>query len=180
MKDIKTEVYDDLVKATNEVQAQSFEVNRLKQEAVRLLHPEENDQKIMKANHALGVILASGRQRAHALVKEYADAVRAEDTLDPSKITDDLQLLKSGVKLTERDVADMLDRNRDNRTMLQLIIRHAQENNISTGGVRYIGYNHRPDGHDLVDGLDTVIDAYFDRYVTTPTARLTLDRFFGK
>ena len=62
----------------------------------------------------------------------YIAELRDEDELDPTKLTDDVRLLNSGVKMTSRDIKAMLKRNSDNRTMLQVILRYADEHNIET------------------------------------------------
>jgi hypothetical protein len=69
---------------------------------------------------------------------EYTDELRAQDDLDPSLLTDDVKLLKAGVKLTKRDITAMLNRNAGNHTMTQLILRYCKENDIDAG-VHYMG-----------------------------------------
>ena len=69
---------------------------------------------------------------------EYTDELRAQDDLDPSLLTDDVKLLKAGVKLTKRDITAMLNRNAGNHTMTQLILRYCKENDIDSG-VHYMG-----------------------------------------
>ena len=69
---------------------------------------------------------------------EYTDELRAQDDLDPSLLTDDVKLLKAGVKLTKRDITAMLNRNAGNHTMTQVILRYCKENDIDAG-VHYTG-----------------------------------------
>ncbi len=71
---------------------------------------------------------------------DYIEELRAEDDLDPSLITDDVKLLNSGVRLTNRDIKAMLNRNSDNHTMTQVILRYCKDNDIETG-VHYVGNN---------------------------------------
>lgn len=78
-------------------------------------------------------------RRAQRLCDEYQDELRAQDDLDPSLLTDDVRLLQAGVKLTQRDIKAMLNRNADNHTMTQVILRYCKENDIDTGGVHYMG-----------------------------------------
>lgn len=72
--------------------------------------------------------------------EEYIEDLKSEDDLDPSLINDtDLKLLTSGIRLTSRDINGMLSRNKDNPTMLQIILRHCEDNGIDTGGIKYKG-----------------------------------------
>jgi hypothetical protein len=92
---------------------------------------------------------------------QYAENMKKElrlaDALNPSEITDDIKLLNSGVKLTERDIKTMIERNSNNRTMTQLALRYAQENNIKTG-VMYLSNEDKCREYDqIVGSVNTVI-----------------------
>ena len=70
----------------------------------------------------------------NALCNEYIDELDAEDALDPKQLVpEDVALLRSGITLTRRDLMAMWDRNKDNKTMQQVIVRHCRENNIEEG-----------------------------------------------
>lgn len=69
---------------------------------------------------------------------EYTDELRSQEDLDPSLLTEDVKLLQAGVKLTQRDIKAMLNRNADNHTMTQVILRYCKENDIDAG-VHYMG-----------------------------------------
>lgn len=80
----------------------------------------------------------NANKEVQRICDEYTDELRAQDDLDPSLLTDDVKLLKAGVKLTKRDITAMLNRNAGNHTMTQLILRYCKENDIDAG-VHYMG-----------------------------------------
>ena len=81
----------------------------------------------------------NANKEVQRICAEYTDELRAQDDLDPSLLTEDVKLLQAGVKLTQRDIKAMLNRNADNHTMTQVILRYCKENDIDTGGVHYMG-----------------------------------------
>lgn len=95
-------------------------------------------------------VRANANKEAKRICDEYTDELRAQDDLDPSLLTEDVKLLHAGVKLTKRDITAMLNRNADNHTMTQVILRYCEENGIDTGGVYYVG--NKP----IIDNVSTV------------------------
>lgn len=87
--------------------------------------------------------IADTRLKANMEIKdfcdEYIEELKSEDNLDPSKLTEDINLLKPGIKLKERDIKAMLERNADNHTMTQIILRYCEENGIDSGVVNFNG-----------------------------------------
>ena len=105
--------------------------------------PEYIREKLLPEKDSLRRQISDVRSRANKeaqrICDEYTDELRAQDDLDPSFLTEDVKLLQAGVKLTQRDIKAMLNRNADNHTMTQVILRYCKENNIDAGGVHYVG-----------------------------------------
>lgn len=74
-------------------------------------------------------------ERLCAMCNSYITELNSADDLKPNSLTADIQLLQTGITLTERDIEAMLKRNADNRTMSQILLRYAEEHNIETGMV---------------------------------------------
>lgn len=69
-----------------------------------------------------------------ALCDEISEKLRKEDDLNPNDVIPaELELLRDMSILNPRDLKAMIDRNKDNSTMIQLILRHCQKNNIDIG-----------------------------------------------
>lgn len=77
--------------------------------------------------------------KVKAMCSEFAEVLRQEDDIDPKDVDQvDLELLKNIDLLTDRDLKAMLDRNSDNRTMLQMILRVSKQHGRSLG-IEYAG-----------------------------------------
>ena len=73
-------------------------------------------------------------KKTHDLCDEISEQLRKEDDLNPKDIVpEDLELLRDISILNNRDLKAMIDRNSKNRTMIQMILRHCQKNNIDIG-----------------------------------------------
>lgn len=111
---------------------------------------------------------------AKSSVNEYRKKAAEENRLNPSDLTDDIKLLQPGVTLFPEDIKGMIERNSDNRTMTQIILRYAKEHNIDTGATIYIGGEAE---RELADNLDGVLDIY-SKWIDKPNAKEMLDKFF--
>jgi len=70
----------------------------------------------------------------------------------------------------------MLKRNATNRTMVQIIMRYANEHNIDTGSVYYIaGQEER----QTAQNLETIL-FYYKNWIDKPEAKKMLDKFFQR
>ena len=83
---------------------------------------------------ALRLALSNEREKQLSLIQqscdEHIETLRSQDDLNPDDIVDgDLKLLTSGIRLSDRDVKAMLERNSKNRTMIQLILRSMRADN---------------------------------------------------
>lgn len=60
----------------------------------------------------------------------YQDAAAKWDTLDPEKLTSDVNFLNSPIKLEESDYTKLLEKHKGNRTMLRAIMDAAAANKV--------------------------------------------------
>ena len=111
---------------------------------------------------------------AYAMIDNYEQEIAELDALNPDEITDDIKLLQSGIKLNERDIKSMLNRNQGNRTMEQLILRYADEKKIDAGFTYQSSLSQQ---RDKINGLREVTKRY-ERYMHDDNAQDVLARFF--
>lgn len=108
-------------------------------------------------------------KEAKALIEQYRKDADALNDLDPAQITDDIKLLQPGIVLTSRDVKAIIERNKTNRTMTQIALRYAKQNNIDVGG------EAERETADTLDGLLYYVAKYIDK----PEAKEMIDKFFN-
>ena len=173
-------VYDSLKEATKEITPLAKELesvnaeiagNRYTSETLQNeLYPKRDELKKKineKANAAIDA--------AKALVVQYRKELESINNLDPNELTDDIKLFQAGIPLREKDIRAILERNRENYTMVQLALRYASDHGIEIRGTYYTG------GHEeraTADNLDSTI-LYYTRWITQGNALPMLDKFFG-
>lgn len=113
-------------------------------------------------------------RKARSLVSEYQDKLRKADCLNPEQINDDVKLLNAGITLLPRDIESLLERNKDNPTMTQIIIRFAREHDIECGAY-YFG--HEREIRDS-ENINAAISLYTSHWMKQPNASAMLDKFF--
>ena len=111
---------------------------------------------------------------AREKVAEYRRTSELKNRLNPKELTDDIKLLRAGITLNAEDLRGMLERNSENRTMTQIILRYAKEHSIDIG-VYYTGGNEEK---ATADELDNILN-YYAEWIGTPKASDILDKFFG-
>jgi len=104
----------------------------------------------------------AGFTAARAIVNGYAAEIEKADRLDPAEITDDVKLLTAGVPLLKRDIIGMLERNADNRTMTQVILRYAKEHNIEVGAA-YVDTSEHARNVENVNGIISIYERWIDK-----------------
>jgi cell division septum initiation protein DivIVA len=109
-------------------------------------------------------------------IKQHQEAVLALDDVRGEDLTPDAALLNCGVALTSRDVVKMLERNKGNNTMIQLVTRFAREHNIDTQG--YVYRNHGQEAAEM-ESYNSTASAYMDHWFDSDQNREMLDKFFG-
>ena len=113
-------------------------------------------------------------QEAKNLVAQYRTDAAKLNNLDPAELTDDVKLLQSGITLLPRDIQGILERNKGNRTMTQIVLRYAKEHNIDTGGTYYIGGQAE---EETARNLDSLL-FYYKNWIDKPNAKEMLRKFF--
>lgn len=126
----------------------------------RLYKPEEAE----KANAAIMAKLNDERQRVKDQIAEAQEAgqreVNAWGKLDGGKITDDAKLLEHGT-ITPAQFAALADRYQGNATMVDLLLKYANEHGDNGGGGfeavwNFTGNGGRKKPHYDTSGLQTV------------------------
>lgn len=81
----------------------------------------------------------AGNAAVKATVSAFLDEIKNIDALDGGKLTDDVKLLESPIKLSKNDLEAMFDRAKadDNRTMLMLIMRRSLQDHVVIDRVFY-------------------------------------------
>ena len=81
----------------------------------------------------------AGNAAIRETVNAFLDEIKHLDALDGAKLTDDVKLLESPVKLNKNDLEQMFDRAKadNNRTMLELIMRRTMRDGIDIERVFY-------------------------------------------
>lgn len=112
---------------------------------------------------------------AKSHVAQYQQDVEKMNDLNPDELTSDLQLLQGNIPLTSRDIQAIIERNKNNRTMLQICLRIAAERGIDTNGTFYVGGEAE---RENAKNLDALIDLYSER-IGQDNALSLLNQFFG-
>ena len=142
------EFFDEIVTAVRDSMDRVHKVedklaDRKRQVASGIFAKEYVQQELEPEVRRLERKLLSEKDAASEQVRkkcdEYIAELRADEELNPADLTDDIRLLQMGVSLTERDMRSLLERNKDNATMLQVLLRYAREHDLPTGDVHYIG-----------------------------------------
>ena len=113
---------------------------------------------------------------ANSHIAQYRADTADSNRLDPSQLTDDVKLLQPGIKLNAADIQGMIKRNEGNRTMLQIILRYAEDNGIDTGGTLYVGGQQEEETARNLEG----IMYYYKNWIDKPNAKDMLNRFFNR
>ncbi len=167
----------DSVKEIRELTAKIAEIEG-KKEMFSQTYFEKNLQPQLAALHLqLEKARTSAIGKATGLVDDAIAELERADELDGSQLTDDARLLGVGVKLTEKDLRAILDRNRDNATMTQLVQRYAEQHDINLGADRvFVG--HLQDIQALKD-LKGTIETYVPGWLGLPEADSMIAAAFG-
>lgn len=116
-------------------------------------------------------------RNAEKMVADYRESSARLNDLDPTRLTDDVRLLQAGVTLLPRDLEAILERNKDNRTMIQIVERYARQNKINLQGIwgKYAPSNEE---EKTAAYLESVLH-YYAHWINKGNARQMLDKFFG-
>lgn len=173
-------VFDNLEAATTEINKTRTEYAALdakikegrysNQTLTKEIYPKRDELKRKIEGDCARAIKA-----AHDSIATYRADAEALSDLDPSAITDDVKILQAGVSLTARDIQAIINRNPDNRTMIQIALRYAKEHNIDMKGTFYVGGEAEK---ETARNLDGIVD-YYARWIDKDNNLDILNRFFN-
>lgn len=115
------------------------------------------------------------RKTARVTIDKFAKELRDADALDPAELTDDIRLLETGISLRKQDILAIIERNANNRTMVQLALRAAEDRGIDLDGIRYTTNESRA---RHAEALRYVVDVAL-RWSTEPGKKM-FDKLFGE
>lgn len=173
-------VYDSLEAATTEIDKTRSEYAAIEKKIKEGRYSNQTLQKeIYPRRDALRGKIRTDSERAikaaHDTIATYRADAEALSDLDPSAITDDVKILQAGVTLTARDIQAIINRNPDNRTMIQIALRYAKEHNIDMKGTYYIGGQQEKETANNLDGIVN----YYAKWIDKENAHDMLRRFFN-
>ena len=114
------------------------------------------------------------RKAAQATINKFAKELRDADALNPAELTDDVRLLELGT-LRKQDILAIIERNADNRTMVQLALIAAEDRGIDLDGLRYTTNESRA---RHAEALRYVVDVAL-RWSTQPEKQM-FGKLFGE
>lgn len=89
---------------------------------------------LRRANRSISYDQTMFRQKALKEIEDisnaYSKELKLSNCLKGDQLTDDVKLLTCGVRLTDKDLMGIIERNKGNDTMEQIVSRYAQENKI--------------------------------------------------
>lgn len=180
MSNIAQDVYSTLLTATDEIKPMREKMAALQKDndSGRYAQPviEANKAEMAKLARDIDETAARTMTTVRECIDKHREAVLALDDVRGEEMTPDAALLNCGVELTSRDVVKMLDRNRDNSTMLQLILRYAKAHGIDTQG--YIYRDHSQEAKEM-EGFYGTANMYIDHWFNTDRNYTMLNKFFG-
>lgn len=173
-------VYDSLEAATTEIDKTRSEYAALEKKIKEGRYSNQTLQKEIypkrdELKRKIEGDCARAIKAAHDSIATYRADAEALSDLDPSAITDDVKILQAGVSLTARDIQAIINRNPDNRTMIQIALRYAKEHNIDMKGTFYVGGEAEK---ETARNLDGIVD-YYARWIDKENNLDMLNRFFN-
>lgn len=179
---IITEVYKALSESTEAIAKDVAKYTKLQDESKSGKFTEKGiKEDLWPAMNGLRIKIRNDSEaairNAEKMVAEYRESSARLNNLNPADITDDIKLLQAGVTLLPRDLEAILERNKDNRTMVQLVERYAKQNKIDLRGIlgKYAPSNEEEKTAVYLEG----ILHYYGHWIAKQNARQMLDRFFG-
>lgn len=175
------EIYKTLLDGAREIAAKVEKVDTLSAEiesgvfSDKIIRAKMDEAQVMRREIDEDVERVNQAAKRH--IDEYISQIRRDNDLRGEDLTDDIKLLNCGVKLTEYDILPILQRNRDNRTMVRLICRYCAERNIPTGGFVF------DDGAvEIRDAESTkyTVDLFCRNWIRKTNSEEMLRKFFQK
>lgn len=162
---VRGKIKDTLIGCNKSIQPYMKEIADLKAE---IRNPastfEEKDAKQARINKARRMIedkKTAAIKDCNTVLDSYQESLRKEDRLNPAEITDDAKLFSLGVKLSEKDYYDILEKNNGNRTMTQLTFKAAEQNGIQLKGY-YTGNNQEIQAAEDMRSSLSIMEKWLD------------------
>lgn len=136
-------IIDDLRNTVNThyaaISAAQAEADKFQHDNINVYTPDAFASKLKERTEKRDAAVRDGNAAIKATVSAFLDEIKNFDALDGSKLTDDVKLLESPVKLNKSDLENMFDRAKadGNRTMLTLIMRRSLRDGITINRVFY-------------------------------------------
>lgn len=96
------------------------------------------------------------------LCDDYIKELQKADTLRGDELTDDVNLLNSNIKLSQKDLMVMLERNKGNNTMQKVIHQYGVDNKINIG-VYENPYQAKIDYINTLPYTAKTVEKWFDK-----------------
>lgn len=130
---------------------------------------------IMEAQKKMDAVGERATQAVNVLLENYIAEQAKLDVLNPDELTDDAKLFNVGVKLTEKQVGELLDKNNDNRTMAQLILQYAKENNMKIAA-NYVTAESK--ARETAQRIQYITKLYVEHWISHKNAMEMLHKLF--
>lgn len=136
-------IIDDLRNTVNThyaaISAAQAEADKFQRDNHNVYMPDAFASKLKEYTDKRDAAVRDGNAAIKATVSAFLNEIKNFDALDGSKLTDDVKLLESPVKLNKSDLENMFDRAKadGNRTMLTLIMRRSLRDGITIDRVFY-------------------------------------------
>ena len=138
------------------------------------------EQPATEENERLQQQIISARNNARALLQAEADQARADvkawAQLKGEDLTDDYKLLKSTIDLSQDDLSELVNRYKDNATMLRAIADYAKDKEGVYLGV--LTAENRLQAWERLEGQAySLLDSVYEQPAGGPMLDLSIDRW---
>lgn len=173
-------VYNALDSSTDELQESIQAMNTLEEKIKSGRYTDKVlKEEIYPKRDALRAKIRDDSARAisnaRGLIEQYRADAEKLNNLNPAELTDDIKLLQDGIELRQSDIEGMLERNKENRTMTQIILRYAERHKIETGVVYTGGQKEK----ETARNLESIL-YYYKKWIAEPNAKDMLRQFFQR
>lgn len=100
-------------------------------------------------------------EKVRELTEEIKNEISKSDQIKPEELTEDVKLLQGGLSLREKDIEGIIERNENNRSMIQLALRYAEEHNLKVDTLYISGESELRQFDEIGNAIGTVVK-WFD------------------
>ena len=124
--------------------------------------------------HKINLKKAEVDSAVKQMTEQAKQQVFALNDIKGEDLTEDAKLFSCGVKLSEKDVEKIIDRNGNNPTMIQLSLRYAKENGLKVQRV----YNNHSAEMKACDDQYSIAHLYIDHWIDKDNSADMLEKFY--